>query len=185
MHASEHAARCVEKLGAPFWEVHTWLDQYFRTYRGLPHRIILHHRLGMKLAGILFGPEAEAAARLHIMDDQGRLPLGPEDLMARPAYQPSLGEETNLVRHLKEALGYKADFYTDWTSKRNLRCPCGYRGYFLKTEAGELCPWCRGQGLDLHNRFGILAELAVGHRFRKTPLSAYQIESLKSGKWEF
>jgi len=144
MHAREHASHCVEKLGAPFWEVHNWLDQYFRTYWGLPHRIILHHRLGVKLAGILFGPEAEAAAKLHVMDDQGRLPQGPEYYFQRCEYLPSQGEAANLKRHLDEALGYDLDLRAGRTLKRNLRCPCGYRGYFLRTEAGELCPWCRG-----------------------------------------
>jgi hypothetical protein len=181
MNEADHAAQCQDVLGAPFLDVHRFLDQFFKLYLGLPHRIILHHRLGAKLAGLLFGDGAEEAAKLHIMADTGKYPIGPEHFSAKGHYQPDRGTESHLAGHLDAMIGYKLDLCAGRTLRRNLRCPCGYRGYFLKTEAGEACPWCRGHGLDLDTRFGILAELTVGYRFRRQPLSAGQVEIVTAG----
>jgi len=176
----EHAAECLEKLGQPFTKVHVWLDQFFRVYWGMPHRIILHHRLGVELAGLIFGPEAREAARLHILADAGELPLGPEYYLALP-YKFNQGEAGNLQKHLAAMLGYDLDLSAGRTEAQS--CPCGYQGYFLTMDAGEACPWCRGRGLDLATRFGILAELAAGHRFCKLSPTAEQIETVKAGLW--
>lgn len=187
MHKAEHEERCVKVLGKPFSEVHTFLDQFFRTYRGLPHRLILHHRLGVELVGILMGFDAALAAKQHVLDDMGRLPAGPEEHMGRHEYMPSRYEFDVIRADMEKMLGYIPDFSAIFEKKnRNLTCSCGYPGpmirfrKFVEQDLGDweyLCPWCQSPlALGKRNepkpfpsnptRIDVLRELAVGHRFR-------------------
>lgn len=65
---SEHRQSCEEKLGRPYGEVHQFLDRFYCKY-GVWHRMLLHHRLGIELVGVVFGEECRKAAELHIIED--------------------------------------------------------------------------------------------------------------------
>lgn len=77
MHTIEHEQHCLKMLGNPFTEVHIWLDQYFIAARGVAHRIVLHHRIGIELGIAVFGEQARAALKLHIQDDFSTILPGP------------------------------------------------------------------------------------------------------------
>lgn len=66
----QHCRESVELFGAPFEEVHRWLDEFAgqRPY-GMRHRRLRHHEAGIREAGRLFGKEAEPVARQHIISD--------------------------------------------------------------------------------------------------------------------
>lgn len=188
MHQREHENRCLGLLGEPFPEVHEWLDRYFRKYGDLSHRLILHHRLGVELAGVLMGPKAREAARLHVLDDMRRLAAGPEEHMRLPHYLPRRDEEHRLKADMSAELGYVPDFTALFAGiDRRLKCGCGYPGPMRKERAAlekglgpwrHACPWCGALVAygrrnpapawpDAPGIFDILRELAVGSRFRK------------------
>ena len=185
MHKAEHEERCIKVLGKPFSEVHTFLDQFFRTYGGLPHRLILHHRLGIELIGVMMGPDAALAAKQHVLDDMGRLPAGPEEHMGRHEYMPSRYEFDVIRADMERMLGYVPDFPASYEKlNRNLKCSCGYPGPMIRFRKFEqdwqfTCPWCQspllvGQQNELNpspdtlsKKFDVLRELTVGHRFRE------------------
>ena len=73
MHHKEHARSCIELFGAPFDEIHSFLDQFWAKYR-ISHRRLLHHWLGIELIVKQFGKEARAPAELHIIQDLGCIP---------------------------------------------------------------------------------------------------------------
>lgn len=83
----EHESHSREVLGRPWTEVHVWLDQYSDLVRGPAHRIVLHHHLGVALGVAKFSEEARAALELHIIDDLGVRPEGPEDVATLVAGQ--------------------------------------------------------------------------------------------------
>jgi len=74
---TDHEDHCLEILGKPWPEVHKWLDHYFIQVRGMAHRILLHHQMGIELGVTKFGEDARAALELHITDDFGRILNGP------------------------------------------------------------------------------------------------------------
>lgn len=66
----DHCAESVRLFGAPFEEVHRWLDEFAGTPRyGMRHRRVRHHEFGIREAVCLFGNEAGAVARQHIISD--------------------------------------------------------------------------------------------------------------------
>ena len=73
----EHCQECVEKLGAPFNEIHQLLDQ-FAHYPDMAflkeHRKFLHHQEGIAYFKARYGKQAGEAARLHILRDCGDIP---------------------------------------------------------------------------------------------------------------
>ncbi len=82
MKLEEHEKSCLKKFGKPFTLVHLFLDRYFEKYRGVLHRRILHHRLGVEIIRKHDGDEAAKAAEYHIREDMGFLPetwIGHED----------------------------------------------------------------------------------------------------------
>jgi hypothetical protein len=73
MRHSEHCARCVEKFGAPFERVHSWLDE-FAPKDIINHRKYRHHKEGIEMVRKMWGEADAKAAELHIMDDWGFIP---------------------------------------------------------------------------------------------------------------
>src|SRR5574341_1013170 len=70
----------IKSTGGAGKEVHEFLDQFFALYR-IDHRVILHHKIGMRLVGLKFGTDAIPIAEKHIRDDwNGEIPEGPDDL---------------------------------------------------------------------------------------------------------
>lgn len=166
MHISNHEQRCVKKLGKPFTDVHVFLDQFAHKYgMSLVHRMILHHQLGVALVGLLIGPEAMHAARLHVVDDVRRIPAGPEWFLKLPAYVPSPSQQKALAADMLEMIGYAPFFHAAWgrmSSKK--KCPCGYPGPMVISRSLGLglkwwCPWCAAKQTD---RFALLCLRAVG-----------------------
>jgi len=67
---ADHCAESVRLFGAPFDEVHRWLDEFAGTPRyGMRHRRVRHHEFGTREAVCLFGNEAGTVARQHIISD--------------------------------------------------------------------------------------------------------------------
>jgi hypothetical protein len=70
---SRYEVHCRESLltfGAPFEEVHRWLDEFAGTPEyGMRHRRVRHHAAGIREAVRLFGADADKAARQHIVSD--------------------------------------------------------------------------------------------------------------------
>ena len=68
-----HIDDCMRLLGAPFNDVHTWLDAYAAKYNPFTHleyhRQFRHHRKGVEKCRELFGPLGERAAKIHIIRD--------------------------------------------------------------------------------------------------------------------
>ena len=60
----------IKSTGGAGREVHIYLDQYYKFFK-IDHRIILHHKLALKLIGEKFGPDAIPIAEQHIRDDWG------------------------------------------------------------------------------------------------------------------
>ncbi len=57
-------------FGKPFKEVHLWLDEFAGTPEyGMRHRKKRHHAAGLEEVRRLFGEEAVAPARQHIIAD--------------------------------------------------------------------------------------------------------------------
>ena len=66
----EHCAETTAALGQPFEEVHRWLDEFAgKPPYGMRHRKLRHHLAGIEQARKLWGDQAAAAARLHIIAD--------------------------------------------------------------------------------------------------------------------
>jgi len=68
-----HIDDCMRLLGAPFNDVHAWLDAYAAKYSPFTHleyhRKFRHHRKGVEKCKELFGPLGEKAAKIHIIRD--------------------------------------------------------------------------------------------------------------------
>jgi hypothetical protein len=70
MKLEEHEQDCIAKLGAPYTEVHQWLDEFAGSPEyGMKHRRKRHHQAGIKEVRQLFGDDAAEAARIHIEAD--------------------------------------------------------------------------------------------------------------------
>ena len=65
-----HCQESLEKFGAPYEEVHLWLDEFQGTepYR-MRHRRVRHHEAGIQEAVRRFGEAAGPVARQHIISD--------------------------------------------------------------------------------------------------------------------
>lgn len=62
--------RSLLKFGAPFEEVHRWLDAFAGTPEyGMRHRRVRHHAAGIREAVRLFGADVYKPARQHIVSD--------------------------------------------------------------------------------------------------------------------
>ena len=189
MHRKEHEERSMAEFGRPFSEVHIFMDQFFPRYKDLTHRLVLHHRLGIELVGVLMGAEAYLAARQHVLDDMHRLFSGPEEIMIMPAFAPGFSDVGRLTEDMMSTLGYVPDFRAQYALKsKRLKCACGYAGSMRRMSEPSMrgpvqtseyvCPWCGGevrkgqQSLApawpcAPGKFDILRELAVGTRFRR------------------
>jgi len=148
----EHEQDCIKELGAPFSEVHSFLDQFAQKYSlGVVHRMVLHHGLGIALVGLLMGDKARIAARLHVLADVRHISAGPEWFLTLPAYLPTSGQEDALESDMRALLGYAPDFYAAWaTISPGLKCECGYPGpmqTLLEAGSGQnwRCPWCAAE----------------------------------------
>ena len=70
MRLSEHEAETMRLVGAPFTEVHQWLDEFAGTPEyGMRHRKVRHHLAGIEQARAKFGDLGAEAARQHIISD--------------------------------------------------------------------------------------------------------------------
>jgi len=75
----EHMKDCYELLGDTWEEVHRFLDQYagifpvmvFEEY----HRSFLHNKYGLEIIGAMWGPQAKAAAVIHLVRDYSEMPV--------------------------------------------------------------------------------------------------------------
>ncbi|HNR13323.1 MAG TPA: hypothetical protein PKM59_08425 [Thermodesulfobacteriota bacterium] len=66
----QHCEESQRLFGNQYEAVHRWMDAYMGTPEyGMRHRKKRHHEAGIQEAVRLFGPEAEAAARQHIISD--------------------------------------------------------------------------------------------------------------------
>lgn len=66
----DHCAESERLFGKTFAEVHRWLDEFAgRPGIGSRHRRKRHHEAGIREAMRLFGPDAEAVARRHVVTD--------------------------------------------------------------------------------------------------------------------
>lgn len=68
-----HINDCMRLIGAPFNDVHAWLDQWAAKFPPNIHleyhRKFLHHRKGVEECRKLFGKLGEKAAKIHIIRD--------------------------------------------------------------------------------------------------------------------
>jgi len=65
-----HCDESIRLFGKPFKEVHHWLDEFAKTPGiGMRHRKFRHHQAGIEEAVNLFGEDARAVAKRHIMTD--------------------------------------------------------------------------------------------------------------------
>jgi hypothetical protein len=63
-------AQTTSGLGKPFENVHRWLDELAgKPLYGMRHRKLRHHLAGIEQVRKLWGVQAAAAARLHIIAD--------------------------------------------------------------------------------------------------------------------
>lgn len=73
MTKEKHSKKCIEVLGEPFDYVHDWLDEFADgTYS---HRRYRHHEDGIEYVRQKWGTRAAIAARIHIEQDWGHVPL--------------------------------------------------------------------------------------------------------------
>ena len=94
--------------------IHLFLDHFYRYYRA-DHRVILHHREGIKVIGKLFGYDAIPIAENHILDDwKGGMPEGPFD---RNFYRIECAID---FRDFMEALEFAKEFLKVWLDPKNL-----------------------------------------------------------------
>ncbi len=69
----------LKTTGGAGENIHLFMDQFYK-YFGRDHRVILHHKMGIKAVGKIFGTAAMPIAENHILDDwQGGMPNGPHD----------------------------------------------------------------------------------------------------------
>ena len=68
-----HIDDCMRLIGAPFNDVHAWLDSYAAKFpphiHCEYHRKFRHHRKGVVKCKELFGELGELAAKIHIIRD--------------------------------------------------------------------------------------------------------------------
>ncbi len=70
MKFEEHCAESKMIFGAPFEEVHRWLDEFAgQPGIGMRHRRKRHHQAGIEYIRRLYGDLAAEAARRHIISD--------------------------------------------------------------------------------------------------------------------
>ena len=66
----DHCQESIRLFGAPYEEVHRWLDEFQGTERyRMRHRRVRHHEAGIQEAIRRFGEQAGAVARQHIISD--------------------------------------------------------------------------------------------------------------------
>jgi hypothetical protein len=66
----QHCAESIQFFGQPFAEVHRWLDEFAgKPPYGMRHRRVRHHLTGIAEVRKLWGPDATAAARQHVISD--------------------------------------------------------------------------------------------------------------------
>lgn len=66
----DHCRESITLFGRPYAEVHLWLDEFHGTEKyKMRHRRVRHHEAGIKEAIKLFGEEAGAVAKQHIISD--------------------------------------------------------------------------------------------------------------------
>lgn len=66
----DHCQESLLLFGAPFEEVHRWLDEFAGTPEyGMRHRRVRHQAAGLQEAIRLFGSDAGKVARQHIISD--------------------------------------------------------------------------------------------------------------------
>ena len=89
----DHCAASLKEFGQPFTEVHQWLDEFAGTPRyGMRHWRVRHHEAGIREVARLFGKEAGAVARRHIITDLKEEGWKEDDLFPRDeAHYISLG----------------------------------------------------------------------------------------------
>lgn len=75
----KHCEDCIKKFGKPYEEVHLWLDELAKDYPvnewGGYHRKFRHNDQGIEEVRRMWGDEAALAAILHIIEDEGYIPL--------------------------------------------------------------------------------------------------------------
>jgi len=65
-----HCQESIRLFGDPYEEVHRWLDEFQGTERyRMRHRRVRHHEAGIREAVKLFGEQAGAVTRQHIISD--------------------------------------------------------------------------------------------------------------------
>lgn len=70
MKFEEHCAESMVLFGAPFAEVHLWLDEFAgKPGIGMRHRRKRHHCAGVEFIRRMYGDRAAEAARRHIISD--------------------------------------------------------------------------------------------------------------------
>ena len=70
MRLEEHEEESIRLFGAPYTEIHRWLDEFAHSERyGMRHRKFRHHLAGLAQVEILFGKESVPVARQHIISD--------------------------------------------------------------------------------------------------------------------
>ena len=70
MKFEEHCIESKILFGKEYAEVHKWLDEFaFKPGIGMKHRRFRHHNSGINQIEHLFGKDAAAAARQHIISD--------------------------------------------------------------------------------------------------------------------
>lgn len=80
MKREEHERQSMDAFGAPFTEVHAFLDQFAgKPECGMRHRCKLHHEAGIELVRKLYGDKAAEVARLHIEQDLTQEGWAPTD----------------------------------------------------------------------------------------------------------
>jgi len=66
----QHCDEARSTFGKPYAEVHHWLDEFAgKPPYGMRHRKKRHHRAGVEEVRRLWGDEAAAVARQHIITD--------------------------------------------------------------------------------------------------------------------
>jgi hypothetical protein len=66
----QHCQDSIIAFGKPFKEVHVWLDEFAgKPPYGMKHRKKRHHPAGLEEIRRMWGDEAVAAARQHIISD--------------------------------------------------------------------------------------------------------------------
>ena len=70
----EHCRDCEYLIGDRCEEVNRWIDELF-THIGPKHRAVRHHREGVAIAAMMYGPVGRKAAVIHILKDCGHIPV--------------------------------------------------------------------------------------------------------------